>query len=807
MKKTDRILLAVAVLLALPFTAGAQLATSSVNPQDDSLYVRQMRIYLNGIRRAEDRPTVALVLSGGGAKGAAHVGVIKYLEENDIPVDVVLGTSMGGLMGGLYSLGYSAAELDSLLRVMDWGKILSDDVPKEYISYYTKKYREKYVLRLPFHYLKRDLQRRRDMGMDMGIERGLNLSKDTVEDVLEASNRTRNFVTSLPAGFIAGLNVTNQISSLSVGCQDNQSFTDFPRPFFCVASDLVSCKAYNWSKGSIVDAMRSTMSIPALFEPVRYEGKILIDGGTRNNFPTDVARAMGADVIIGVELSDSDKRYTEINNLGNLLMPIIDMLGREAFDKNVGNVDIYIKPDLKGYNMISFDDASIDDIIRKGYVAAQAAAPQIAELKERVAGANLSLHNSKAIDIGEQYVQINTIEFTGITDAESRFLSKRLEIRAGDYVSKEEIEDALAMIYATGAFNMVRYKFLGDKAPFRLVFDCEKGPVHQMGLGFRADSDELVSLIFNIGFGALNLKGPAIEFTGRVGQNKYLETHFDLDVPGLPTFNASAKIEGNISDIIYADDVLYRVGFWGHREDVYFSNINWKKASINLGARNRYYQVNSWLTNNGTQMDANTMNHFSGNYNSAFGNLRLDTYDDGYFPTRGINIGAAYEFFFRKSSDPEFTPIHIASLDVHKVLPIRGDFVFIPGVHARAVIDNTPYNIYQKNFVGGYMSGRYVDHRIPFPGLNEAAMVGDYAVVVDAELRTSLTKNLYFGARFAALKEGDNLSDMYQSILPSALGAALELSYKTILGPLKGIVHWSDLTHRTGFYISFGYDF
>ena len=105
------------------------------------------------------------------------------------------------------------------------------------------------------------------------------------------------------------------------------------------------------------------------------------------------------------------------------------------------------------------------------------------------------------------------------------------------------------------------------------------------------------------------------------------------------------------------------------------------------------------------------------------------------------------------------------------------------------------------------MSGRYVDHRIPFPGLNEAAMVGDYAVVVDAELRTSLTKNLYFGARFAALKEGDNLSDMYQSILPSALGAALELSYKTILGPLKGIVHWSDLTHRTGFYLSFGYDF
>ena len=817
MKTLERLILASAIILALPFTAGAQLSTSSVNPQDDSTAVRQMRIYLNGIRRSENRPTVALVLSGGGAKGAAHVGVIKYLEENEIPVDVVIGTSMGGLMGGLYSMGYSASELDSLLRAMDWAKILSDDVPKDYISYKTKKYREIYTLRVPFHYLKRDLERRMDMGMDMGIdnmlksspnrERSLGLSKDTVEGVLEANKTPGSLATSLPAGFVAGLNVTNQISSLSVGYQDKQSFTGLPRPFFCVASDLVSRKAYNWSGGSIVEAMRSTMSIPGLFDPVRYEGKILIDGGIRNNFPTDIARAMGADIVIGVELSEPDKAYTEINNLGNLLMPLIEMLGSEAFEKNIGNVDLFIKPDLSGYNMLSFDPASIDDIIRRGYEAAQAAGSQVADLKAKVAGANLGLHNTKAVDIGDNYVQINTIAFTGITDPESLFLSKKLDIRAGDYVSKEEIEDAMAMIYATGAFNMVTYRLYGEKAPYRLIFDCEKGPIHQLGLGFRADSEELVSLIFNIGFGALNLKGPSIEFTGRVGQDKYLDAHFGLNVPGLPTLNARARLEGAISDIIYPGDALYRAGYWGHREDIYFSDISWKKASINLGVRNRYYQVNSWLSNDGTQMGGDSMKDYSGNYNSAFGDLRLDTFDDGYFPTKGINIGARYEFIFRKSSTPDFQPVHLASLDVHQVLPVRGDFVIIPGLHARAVIDNTTYNIYHKNYIGGYMSGRYVDHRIPFPGISDAAVVGDYAIVLDAELRTQLTKNVYFGARFAALKDGDTVADMYQSIRPSALGAALELSYKTILGPLKGVVHWTDLTHRTGFYLSFGYDF
>ena len=801
--------LAVALLLAAPLRAGAQLSTSSVNPQDDTLAVRQMRTYLNGIRRTEKRPTVALVLSGGGAKGAAHVGVIKYLEENEIPIDVVIGTSMGGLMGGLYSMGYSAAELDSLLRTLDWGKILSDDVPSEYISYKTKRYREVYSLHLPFHYLRRDLERRlEDDSPDKVLERSLGLSKDQVEGLLGSSkNSGFGLGTSLPAGFVAGLNVTNQISSLSVGYQDDIPFSDFPRPFFCVASDLVSCKAYNWSRGSIVDAMRSTMSIPGLFDPVRYQGKVLIDGGTRNNFPTDIARAMGADIIIGVELSDPDKTYTEINNLGNLLMPLIDMLGREAFDKNLENVDVFIKPDLKGYNMLSFDHSSIEDIIQKGYEAAGDLGDQIAEIREKVRGADLGLHNDKAIDIGEKYVQIDRIEFNGITDPESLFLSKRLDISAGDYVSKAEIEDAMAMIYATGSFNMVTYRLYGEEAPFHLMFDCEKGPVHQLGLGFRADSEELVSLIFNIGFGVLNLRGPSIEFTGRVGRDKYLDSHFELDVPGIPTLNARARIENNVADIIYSDDSRYQVGYWGHKEDIYFSDISWKKAGISLGARNRFYQVNSWLTNDGTKMDAETMKLYSGNYNSIFGDLRINTTDDGYYPTRGISLGATYEFIFHKSSSPDFSPVHVAALDVHQVLPLGKYVAFIPGFHARAVLDNDIFNIYQKNYIGGYMSGRYVDHRIPFPGFAEAAVVGDYAGVVDATLRINPVKNFYVSAIAAALKDADRLEDITSDLRPTALGAAVEFSYKTILGPLKATVHWSDITSRVGAYLSFGYDF
>ena len=149
-----RLFLAAVLLLSFPFVSKAQLSTASISPQEDSIAFADMRSRMDRIRRIEHRPTVALVLSGGGAKGSAHVGALKYIEELEIPIDMVLGTSMGGLVGGLYSLGYDAAYLDSLLTSVDWKIILSDKVPQNYISYATKVYKEKFVLAVPFHYSK-----------------------------------------------------------------------------------------------------------------------------------------------------------------------------------------------------------------------------------------------------------------------------------------------------------------------------------------------------------------------------------------------------------------------------------------------------------------------------------------------------------------------------------------------------------------------------------------------------------------------------------------------------------------------------
>jgi NTE family protein len=243
------------------------------------------------------RPKVGVVLCGGGAKGAAHVGVLKVLEENGIPIDCIAGTSMGAIVGGLYAIGYSAAELDSLIMAQDWNYVMSDRIPRRNTYFEQRKYQDNYLLRIPFG--AGDYSR---LGPRPQPRRG----------------EGGSLLDNIPIAMVNGQNIYNLFTRLSVGYQDSLDFSRMPIPFACVAVDLIGKKEVVFHGGNFVDAIRASMAIPGYFSPVRLNDMVLIDGGALNNFPVDVAKAMGADIIIGVKLGELSDEAPEINSIGDL---------------------------------------------------------------------------------------------------------------------------------------------------------------------------------------------------------------------------------------------------------------------------------------------------------------------------------------------------------------------------------------------------------------------------------------------------------------------------------------------------------
>lgn len=805
MSRLTGIIASLAVSLLVPAISEAQPTHAALDAAAEArdLRVKVIRHRLDSIRIVEHRPTVALVLAGGGAKGAAHVGVISYLESIGMPVDLVMGTSMGGLVGGIYALGYDAPHLDSLIRSIDWDMALSDKVPRDYLSYSSIKYKEKYVLSFPFYYDKKEfLKQKADELQYPHKSEDIHFGADGDD----ASGLVRsNLMGSLPSGMVFGQNVNNLLSSLSVGYQDDIDFyTDLPIPFLCVATDLVKGTAKIWTKGKWNTALRSTMSIPGLFTPVKTEGMVLVDGGMRNNYPTDLAKKCGADIVIGVNLSSGYKSYSEINNLGDILDTGIDMMGRASFENNIDIPDVTIKPDLHEYSMMSFDSQSIDVIIGRGYEAAVAVADQLDSLKRVIGPGTKTINNPVADDIRLGKVMISGVEITGVSDKESAYLQNKIAVKAGTKVGSAEIEDAVATIFATNSFDYVNYELLGEDQPYRLKFNCKKGPINKVGIGARFDTEEVVAVIVNVGLGVQKLRGASWDFTGKVGANPYVGAVYSYVAQRGMTVNAAASLRYTDRNTFSLGNNNFRINNTNLRQEVYLSNIKWSKFFLREGFRNDYYNISSILSERAI-WDYNS-DQLKNSYLSFFVDGRNDSLNDGYVPTKGHSVGIAYRWVFG-GFPHRFNKFHAVQFDALKVYGGES-FAFIPSINAR-VLFGKDVPIQFANTMGGSMAGRYLEQQMPFIGINNAASMSKMLGIARADFRVKLYRNNYLTGIYNYAVSVDDIEDFnnWGTKVYDYHGFGLQYTYNSIVGPISANVHWSDYTHSAGVYVSIGFDF
>ena len=299
-------------------------------------------LYSLGQDTIHKRPKVGLVLSGGGAKGFAHVGVLKVLEELEIPVDCITGTSMGSIIGGFYSMGYSAKEIEKMISMQNWDIVLTDYVYRKYIPLFDRDEYDRYAFSFPIK--------------DRGV--------------------------ALPEGIVHGHNVLKLFSKYSLDFHSTTDFSKLPIPFACAGADIVNGEEYIMEEGYLPLAMRASMSIPTLFTPVNYDGRLLVDGGMINNFPVIKAKNMGADIIIGVDVQKGKKTKSELKNMNDIINQGIFFLGMDTYQKNKKYVDIYIKPNIDGYSVSDFYKA--DSLIAIGERAARKMIPELMELKKKL---------------------------------------------------------------------------------------------------------------------------------------------------------------------------------------------------------------------------------------------------------------------------------------------------------------------------------------------------------------------------------------------------------------------------------------
>ncbi|MBR5431180.1 MAG: patatin-like phospholipase family protein [Bacteroidales bacterium] len=814
-----RILIFLLAYLPTVLAAQNRIIAPSVNPTEDSIAVARVRAMMDSIRQY--RPTVAVVLGGGGARGMAHLGVLRYIEEMGIPVDMVGGTSMGGLVSGLYSMGYGASYIDSLVRAIDWTVMMSDQVPDSYQTYKVRRNKERFAITIPFHYDNEDMQARisRQIGYNQNYEQRNTRTADMGQEMMAKIGL------GLPDGFLYGFNVRNTLSSVSVGYQDSLDFDQLPVPFFCVATDMLSMNEKNWTSGHIEDAMRSTMAIPGYFRPVRIEGMVLVDGGTRNNFPVDLARAMGADIVIGSEMP-VPRDLADLSGLANLAMQHITLMSVDICEENRKNTDLLLQHELPGYNMLSFDSASIDDIIAQGYEKARQNSASFEEIARRVgarpgAGKQEGPH---ATDISNQKVKVKEVLYEGVEPKESQFIINPAKLPVDGMYGREEIEQVLSALYGTKAFESVTYRLSGTEEPYTLIFDCQKGQTNEAGVGLHVDLDEAIYLSAHLGIGTRRLSG--LRFVSELKAGQVTQVDLDLSykpLAPLPVFGVAWKssyrnFSYKIDDASQARSFSKaRYNGVNSRLEVYAEDARMVYGNIRFGAAYEMEPYENYLDD---QMHWEGWD-FRSRWFSTFASLRYDKFNDSYFPDHGYQLNLDTRYVFDgysiylenegmeagEHSEGEVPPYSVGTAHASIALPLGQVVVLQPSVYFGWQTELPGrMNFIHTLAAGGTVASRYIDHQIPFFGFSQGFFVCDrVAATAQLDVRFRLNHKNFLTLRGGVFQDKGKLDDLLKSPL-SAYAFGAEIGQKTIIGPMKLGAQWCD---KTGFSValSVGFDF
>jgi len=565
------------------------------------------------------RPTIGLALAGGGAKGFAHSGVLQLIDSLNIPVDFIAGNSMGGLVAALYSIGYTGKDLERYTKSLDWDLVLNDNPYREDLPFIEKKKTGMYQL-------------------TVGV---------------------RGYQPTAPSGMIYGQNIQMEFLTMTAPYEDVKNFDDLPIPFRCVAVDLVTGKEKILKSGSLSKAMRSTMSIPSAFSPVDWNQSLLVDGMVLNNFPVDVVKEMGADIVIGLNLTTGRVEKEDLRDLLSILDRTVDIPMGGRLKENIKLSDIYVSQNLDGFSTSDFASDRVAQIIERGREAGVRNMEVFLALKEELEKYD-DYQNWKNVERGKKQIEIlekrekfllepptiESIIILGNKKFESDFILSYLAISSGDAFSTTVIQKKIEALYALNYFETVTYEIKKiDDTKIDLQVIVKEKLAKRIVAGFRYDDHFKVVGLIGIETNSALIQGAQMEAYFRFGgltlfDISVLYPSRTMDIPLYPFLKISYK---EIPINFYIDGRKYFS--FRDRSWEFLAGLNFSLSKFwNLEASLNYEQMNIITDIASSEVDSIVMK-MQPNASIVEGKIQLlfDSLDDIIVPTSGLYFKANYK--------------------------------------------------------------------------------------------------------------------------------------------------------------------
>ncbi|MDN3722924.1 patatin-like phospholipase family protein [Aequorivita sp. SDUM287046] len=717
---------------------------------------------------------VGLVLSGGGAKGLAHIGALKVIEESGVRIDYIGGTSMGAIIGALYASGYSANALDSIFRQTNFSTLIQDDIPRSAKTFYEKKESDKYALVLPFD------------GFKIGF----------------------------PSGLSKGQNVYNLLSKLTSHVSHISNFEELPIPFFCVATNVENGQEVILDRGYLPRAVTASGALPSLFSPVVIDGKVLIDGGVVNNYPVSEVRAKGMDIIIGVDVQDSLKNRDNLRSAFDVLVQINNYRTIKDMIEKRKKTDVYIHPNIKDFSVVSFDDGK--NIVASGVAAAELNR----EALENIAMRQKKIEREKVIFKANDTIFIKDVKIEGNEKYTRSYVLGKLKFRTPDKITYKDFGEGINNLSATGNFQDINYRFIEDENNQNtLLLQLRESPSSMM-LRFAAHYDDLFRtaalvnvtrkrLLTNNDIASLDLiAGDNLRynfeyyidkgFYWSVGFNSkyhFFETEVPLSFIGAD-IDAEFTLPINSLTINYSD----------FTNQLYFETLFRRTFMLGLGGEHKYLRYLSETI--GTDENNLPRTIFeSTNYYSAFGFLKYDTYDNSFFPKSGAYFSGDFHWYLLANGrNKNFEPFSLAKAKLgyaHTFFETISVNITTEGGFKWGGAETTSLDF----ALGGY-GFKEMNNIIPFMGYDPISLRGN------TYLKSSLTFD-YEIFRRNHINISANIANVGNDLFETGKwidrinysGYSLGYGLETVLGPMEIKYSYSPERDQSEWYVALGYRF